>query len=126
MSVPNSSALPPAWPTQVWPPGAQGWERSASAWLFDLCPPDHRAYDVLRRHPVLLARVADEHLRAGIEACRHGLATARGELRGLLPPEAVAAALAMYEREAARLQAARRSVDAVGRALRGQAYIPRL
>ena len=28
------------------------------AWLFDLCPPDYRSHEVLRRYPVLLARFA--------------------------------------------------------------------
>jgi hypothetical protein len=118
--------LPPGWPSSVLPPGAPGWTRSASAWLFDLCPPDYRAYDVLRAHPLVLARLADEHLHAAIEASRHGLATARADLRDLVSPEAVGAALTMYERECARLTAARRSVDAVGRALRGEKYVPRL
>ena len=121
-----SSRLPPGWPSSVPPAGAPGWTRAASAWLLDLCPPDYRAYDVLRAHPLVLARLADEHLQAAIEAARHGLATARADLRDLVPPEAVAATLTMYEREGARLSAMRRSVDAVGRALRGERYVPRL
>lgn len=121
-----NGALPPAWPAAVPPPGTPGWTRGASAWLFDLCPHDYRAYDVLRAHPLVLARLADEHLRAGIEAARSGLATARADLRDLVPPEAVVATLTMYERESARLAAARRAVDAVGRALRGERYVPKL
>lgn len=121
-----NAQLPPGWPASVPPAGAPGWTRAASAWLFDLCPPDYRAYDVLRAHPLVLARLADEHLRAAIEAAHHGLATARADLRDLVPPEAVAAALTMYEREGARLAATRRSVDVVGRALRGERYVPRL
>ena len=118
--------LPPGWPSSVPPAGAPGWKKAASAWLFDLCPHDYRAYDVLRAHPIVLARLADEHLHAAIEGARHGLATARADLRDLVAPEAVAATLTMYERECARLTAARRSVDAVGRALRGERYVPRL
>jgi hypothetical protein len=121
-----SGHLPPAWPSAVPPPGTPSWTRAASAWLFDLCPHDYRAYDVLRAHPLVLARLADEHLQAAIEAAQHGLATARADLRDLVPPEAVAATLTMYERECARLSATRRSVDAVGRALRGEQYVPRL
>jgi hypothetical protein len=118
--------LPPGWPSSVPPAGAPGWQRAASAWLFDLCPHDYRAYDVLRAHPIVLARLADEHLHVAIEAARHGLATARADLRDLIPPEAVAGTLTMYERECARLTAVRRSVDVVGRALRGERYVPRL
>ena len=118
--------LPPGWPAAVPPAGAPGWRRAASAWLFDLCPPDHRAYDVLRKHPLVLARVADGHLRAGIQACQHGLATARADLRDDVEPGAVTAVLAMYEREAARLAAALVSVGALAGALRGEHYVPRL
>ena len=118
--------VPPAWPTQVLPPQAPDWERSAVGWLFDLCPPDYRAHEVLRRHPVVLARFAAEHCRAGAAAARQGLATVRAELKGVVPPEAVEAAVAAYEREGARLAAAARAVDLVAAALRGERYVPRL
>jgi hypothetical protein len=124
-----SGAIPAGWPPEVPPPGAPGWERRAIAWLYDLCPPDHRSYGVLQRWPVLLARVAGENVNAAIEACRHGAATARADLRDLaggLPPEAVEALLAMYEREALRLSRAARAVDLVQRALAGQRFVPRL
>ena len=52
-----ATPLPPGWPEQVRPPLSPEWERSAVAWLFDLCPPDYRAHDVLRRYPVVLARL---------------------------------------------------------------------
>ena len=91
--------VPPGWPAAVLPPQAPEWERSATAWLFDLCPPDYRAHDVLRRHPVLLARFAAGHVASGVAAARDGMATARADLRGVVPPEAVEAAIAAYERE---------------------------
>ena len=119
-------SVPPGWPPQVRPPGAPDWQRTAVAWLLDLCPPDYRAYDVLRAHPVVLARFARGHVEAGIEATRRGLATARAELRGLVPPEALDAALGAYEREGARLLATARSVGLVEEALRGRRYVPRL
>ena len=118
--------IPPGWPAEVPPPGAPGWERRAVAWLFDLFPPDYRAHEVLRRHPVVLARFAAHHVDAGIEAARRGLAAGRVELREVVPPEAVAAALAAYEREGARLIAARRAVHLVEQALRGTEFRPRL
>ncbi len=123
------SAIPAGWPAEVPPPGADGWERKAIGWLFDLCPPDHRGYGVLRRWPVLLARVARENVAAGAQACRRGAATARADLRELatpMPPEAVDALLAMYEREALRLDKAARAVALVERALAGGRFTPKL
>jgi len=95
-------------------------------WLFDLCPPDYRAYEVLRRHPLVLATFAAQHVHAGIAAARRGLSTARDELRGLSDPETVAAALAAYEREGARLVVTSRSVALVQEALRGRRFVARL
>jgi hypothetical protein len=117
---------PAGWPEHVRPPGAPDWERSAVNWLFDLCPPDYRAYDVLRRYPVVLARFATGHIASAQEAAEHGLGTAREELRGAVPPEAVEAAVAAYEREAHRLLAVARAVELVEAALRGTRYVPRL
>jgi hypothetical protein len=96
------------------------------AWLLDLCPPDYRAHEVLRRHPVVLARFAAGHVAAGVAAARDGLATTRADLAGLVPPEAIDAAIAAYEREGARLAAAARAVDVVAAALRGERWVPRL
>ncbi len=118
--------VPPGWPGEVRAPGVPDWERSATAWLFDLCPPDYRAHEVLRRHPVVLASFAAQHVQAGIEAARRGLSTARDELRGVADPETVAAALTAYEREGARLVVAARSVALVQDALRGRRFVARL
>jgi hypothetical protein len=117
---------PPGWPAPVRPPEAPDWERTAVAWLFDQCPPDYRAYDVLRRYPVVLARFAASCLDGAVEAAAAGLRTARAELRDQVPPEAVEAAVAAYEREGNRLKSARRAVDLVERALRGERWVPRL
>jgi hypothetical protein len=119
-------ALPPGWPGQVRPPGTPDWEQSAVAWLFDQCPPDYRAYDVLRRHPLVLARFAASCLDGAVTAAATGLRTVRSELRERVPPEAVEAAVAAYEREGNRLKTARRAVDLVERALRGERWVPRL
>jgi hypothetical protein len=122
----SDQVVPPGWPATVRPPGSPDWERSASAWLFDLCPPDYRGYDVFRRHPVVLALVARQHLQVGIEAARNGLATAREELSRLVDVPTVEATVAAYEREGARLLAAARAVALVERALRGGRFIRRL
>jgi hypothetical protein len=118
--------LPPGWPADVRPPGTHQWERSATAWLFDLCPPDYRAYDVLRRHPVVLARVAHHHVQGGIAAARTGLSTARQDLSDVVDVATVEGAVAMYEREGARLMAIARSLALVEAALRGKRFVRRL
>ena len=122
----SEHVTPPGWPEQVRPPGSPDWERSASAWLFDLCPPDYRAHEVLRRHPVVLARFAAHHVQAGIEAARRGLSTSRHELRDVASAETVAAAVAAYEREGARLLGTARALGLVEEALRGRRFTRRL
>ncbi len=118
--------VPPGWPAEVLPPQATGWERSAVAWLFDLCPADYRAHDVLRRHPIVLARFAAGHVESGVAAAREGLRSIREDLRGLVPPEVVDAAIAAYDREGRRLVTAGRQVGLVAAALRGERWVPRL
>ena len=118
--------VPPGWPPEVLPPQAPDWERSAVGWLFDLCPADYRAHEVLRRHPVVLARFAAGHVCSAVEAARHGLRTARADLRGVVPPEVVDAAIAAYEREGRRLLVVGRQVALVDAALRGERHVPRL
>jgi hypothetical protein len=119
-------AVPPGWPEQVLPPQAPDWERSAVAWLFDLCPADYRAHEVLRAHPVVLARMARQHVEACVEAARAGIRTARADLSGLVTPEVVEAAVAAYDREGRRLVAAGRAVELVESALQGERWVPRL
>jgi hypothetical protein len=118
--------VPPGWPPDVLPPQAPDWERSAVAWLFDLCPPDYRAHEVLRRHPVVLARFAAQHVAAGVQAARDGLRTVRDELRDVVTPEVVEAAIAAYDREGRRLVATGRQVELVTEALSGKRWVPRL
>ena len=126
MTAGRPGVAPPGWPEQVRPPGAPDWEGTAVSWLFDQCPPDYRAYDVLRRYPVVLARFAASCVEGAVAAADAGLRTARAQLRDQVPPEAVEAAVAAYEREGNRLRAARRAVDLVERALRGERWVPRL
>jgi hypothetical protein len=121
-----TDALPPGWPEQVHPPGSEGFERTAVGWLLDLCPPEYRAHDVLRAHPVVLARFARQHVDAAVEAARNGYRTARADLKGLVPPEVVEAALGAYDREGRRLAQAARQVQLVEAALRGERWVPRL
>ena len=118
--------MPPGWPAEVLPPQAEQWERSAVAWLFDMCPPDYRAHEVLRRHPVVLARFATGHVASAVQAARDGIRTVRGEMRGVVAPEVVEAAIAAYEREGRRLVTVGRQIALVDAALRGERHVPRL
>ena len=117
---------PPGWPAAVRPPGAPAWERTATAWLLDICPPEFRSYQVLRRHDVVLARFAVLHVEACQAAVRRGLSEARSELRDVTDPDTVEAAVETWHREAARLLAERRAVGLVEEALRGRRFVARL
>jgi hypothetical protein len=118
--------LPPGWPTGVHPPGSEGFERTAVAWLLDMVPPDYRLHGVLQRHPIALATLARRHLAACIEGARQGYRTARTELGGVLPMSGVDAVLAAYRSEGHRLVTAARATDLVERALRGKEFTPQL
>ncbi len=117
---------PPGWPHRVRPPGAPAWERTAVAWLLDLCPPEFRSYPVLRRHDVVLARFAVLHVEACQAAVRRGLSEARAELRDVTDQDTVEAAVETWHAEAARLMAERRAVGLVEEALRGRRFVARL
>jgi hypothetical protein len=117
---------PPGWPDGVPAPGSPDWERSAINWLLDISPPDYRGYPALRRHPVLLARFAVLHVEAGQAAVNRGLSEARGVLRDVAGEDEVAAAVAIWQREGARLIGVRRAVGLVEDALRGRRYVARL
>ena len=118
--------LPPGWPTGVHPPGSEGFERTAVAWLLDVVPPDYRLHGVLQRHPIALATLARRHLAACVEGARQGYRTARTELGSVLPVSGVDAVLAAYRSEGQRLVTAARAADLVERALRGQEFTPQM
>jgi hypothetical protein len=117
---------PPGWPEQVRPPGAPAWERTATDWLLDICPPEFRGYPVLRRHEVVLARFAVLHVEACQAAVRRGLSEARAALREVADPDTVEAAITVLLAEDARLLAERRAVGLVEEALRGRRFVARL
>jgi hypothetical protein len=117
---------PPGWPGGVRPPGAPDWEATATAWLLDQCPPEYRLYPALRRHEVVLARFAVLHVEASQLAVREGLSRARGELRDLVEPHVVEAAVDTWQRESARLLGVRRAVGLVEEALQGRRFVARL
>ena len=114
-----ADCLPPGWPEAVAPPGSEGWEATAVAWLLDLAP-RYRQYEMMRRYPVILAYIARHHVHGGLAGAREGYRTIRAELVEQVPPHAVDAALKAYRAEGRRLAAIERAVDLVERALRGE------
>jgi hypothetical protein len=118
--------VPTGWPDAVHPPGSEGFEESATAWLLDVVPPDYRLHGVLVRHPVALAALAGHHLAACVEGARAGYRCARTELGKDLPPSGLVAVLEAYKAEGQRLVATAKAVDLVGRALRGDTFVPQL
>lgn len=114
--------LPPEWPPEVRPPSVPDWETSAVAWLLDAVPPDYRAYEVLKRHPIALARMAVHQVNASVEAARTGYRSAAVDLKGHLPPQAVAAVLDVYREEGPRLVRLTRAITVVEQALRGEMF----
>lgn len=114
---------PPGWPPEVAPPGSEDFPRTARGWLLDHGPAEFRGYEVLRRHPVLLARLAADQLAGAVQGCRDGYRTARAELRDAVSPEAVEQLLDVYQREGRRLAAAERAARLLGRALAGESFV---
>jgi hypothetical protein len=110
----------------VHPPGSPDFERTAVSWLLDVVPPDYRLHGILLRHPVALAALARHHLTACVEGARSGYRSARAELGKDLPPAGLAAVLAVYQAEGRRLVTTARAVELVGRALRGETFVPQL
>lgn len=117
--------IPPGWPADVLPPGVVDWEKSATRWLFDCCPADYRAYPVLCRHPVILARFAADFVEGQIRSSRTALAKARAALNDYAGPQVLESATTLLESEEARLIRTRRAVALVEEALRGKIFIPR-
>ncbi|QCX27272.1 hypothetical protein [Nocardioides jishulii] len=117
---------PPGWPSEVRPPDAPDWEATAVNWLLDLCPPEYRRYQGLRRHAVVLARFAVIHVEADQAAVRRGLSGIRVDLRDVATDAVVEAAVQTFLIEDARLATVRRAVGLVEEALRGRRYVARL
>lgn len=118
--------VPPGWPEGVRPPGAADWEGTAVAFLFDCCPADFRAYPVLRRHPLVLARFAARFVAGQSRVAQEGLAEIRTSLRGLVGAEVVESAAEAWLEQGARLVRTTRAVALVEQALRGEVFTPRL
>lgn len=118
--------VPPGWPGSVRPPGSQGWLASAEAYLLDCCPSEYRGYQVLRRHPVVLARLAQEFVASQLAATRTGLTGVRASLAGLVDADTADQAAGILQQEEARLVRVARGVDLVDQALRDARFVPKL
>lgn len=124
--VPEQVYTPPGWPVRVRPPGTPDWETTAAAFLLDCCPADYRAYPVLRRHPVVLARFAVEFVQSQVRASADGLAGVRTSLADQVPPEVIQSAADAWAEQGARLVRLRREVALVEEALRGKVFVRKL
>lgn len=118
--------VPPGWPGAVRPPGAPGWLASAESFLLDCCPSEYRGYAVLRRHPVVLARLAREFVAAQLAATRTGLTGLRPSLAEVVDTATADQATAVLQQEEARLVRVARAVELVEQALRDVRFVPRL
>lgn len=108
------------------PPDAPDWEATAVKWLLDLCPPEYRRYQGLRRYAVVLARFAVIHVEADQAAVRRGLSGIRVDLRDVANDAVIDAAVQTFLIEDARLSSVRRAAGLVEEALRGRRYVARL
>ncbi len=125
---PQQTALytPPGWPEGVRTPHSPEWEVTATNFLLDLCPAEYRGYPVLRRHPVVLARFAAEHVESQVQACRDGIGGVRASLGEFVSPEVLESALAAWQEQAELLHRRRREVALVEEALRGKVFIRKM
>jgi len=97
-----------------------------TGWLLDQCPPEYRLHDVVRRHPLVLARFTRWHVAAGIDGHQRALGLVRDDLSGHVEPEAVDAAVVTLERELQRLRSLLPRVRAVENAIGGSRPRPKL
>ena len=118
--------LPPDWPADVRPPGSEEFEASAVAFLLDVLPAGFRRHPVVRRYPAALASMARHYADACVEGARQSYRSARVELGVALPPHAVDGVLAAYKTEGFKLARVARGVELVERAIRGEAFAPKL
>lgn len=125
-SEPGRAVRPVGWPMSVRPPGAPGWEESATGWLLDLCPPDYRGHPVLLRHPVVLARFAAWHVDAAVGGAAQAVRNVRADLAEVVAPPVVRAAIQTAHEEEERLLRQREQLRLVEDALRGRRFRERL
>jgi hypothetical protein len=94
--------------------------------MLDQCPAEYRGHEVLKRHPVVLARFAAHHIEAALAGARAAYGAARRELGERVTPEVLEASLRALEAEGARLARASREIALVEDALLGGRWTPKL
>lgn len=115
---PAQPRIPPGWPLDVLPPGAEGWEDSAARWLIQWMPLGYRRHGVLRQEPAILAYMAQKEIEASLNAARRGYSSTRTDLAEAgLEPAVVEKALGVYAEEGARLADLARQVGLLADAL---------
>jgi hypothetical protein len=117
---------PPGWPRSLPDPEEPEFPAKASQWLLDSCPPGYRGHLVLRRYPLILARLAAHHARGNLTAAREAYAGARRELAEDIPPEAIEATLVVLTKEGAVLAGIVGEVELVEQALAGRRWRPKM
>lgn len=116
---------PRGWPEKVPPPGAEGWQERAVAWLLDRAAPGWRRYtDFWRAHPQLLARLVLQERWAVVPELRRGYSTTRVDFKDQLEPHQVEQILEWYATEGPRAVAEARQVQLVCDALHGVRWRP--
>lgn len=118
--------VPPGWPGVVRPPGSEGWIATAESFLLDSCPLEYRGYQVLRRHPLVLAALVKEFVASQLIATRSALAGLRASLSGMVDASTAGRAAQVLRHEEARLRRVARAVDLVEQALRDVRFVPKL
>lgn len=117
---------PPGWPRDLPDPDDPEFPARASSWLLELCPPSYREQKIFRRYPLALGRVAAHHATGQLRAAREAYSSARRELAGELPVEAVGGVMAALEATGAGLARTQREVGLVVEALAGKRWRPKL
>lgn len=118
--------VPPGWPQSVRPPDAPGWLHTVESFLLDVSPPEYRGHAILRRHPVVLARLARAHVEAQLAATRATVATMRSDLDGEVEAGTINHAMDVLHAEESRIVRVLRAVKLVEEAVRDVRFVPRL
>ena len=126
ISPQNRAFIPPGWPESVLPASEPEWEQSAAAFLLDCCPHEYRGYPLLRRQPVVLARLAAQYVESQVRATREGLMQARAGLADYVDTPVLDGTVEVLQTEEARLVRLRRAVMLVEETLRGKIFVSRL
>lgn len=122
----NRMFVPPGWPESVLPPCEAEWEQSAAAFLLDCCPHEYRGYPLLRKQPVVLARLAAQYVESQVRATRESLSQARAGLTEYVDAVVLDGTVELLQSEEARLIRLRRAVMLVEETLRGKVFVSRL